>query len=665
MANRIDDYFLNPPGDGDGDGDGDAGRDEHARCGFGLDDADALTKQVLRYLDDQAPAGTVAALGQRLRADPAARELFVHVCLLDSLLGEKFAPGRREFISDVVLGQDDGADGESRGASSLDAVAMRAISEDDVEAEPEPLEVPTWPAPPPPPTPWWMLRRTWAAAALAATVLLMIGVWTLVSVVSRQSASSVAVRPSRPHLQTAPSIPPAADAQPKPLPPPLVAMLSGAYGAAWDGTLTPPSVGQPLRAKSELILRSGLVRLTFRDGAIVVVEAPARFTPDGTGRMTLASGRMTAVVPHWARGFTVKTSTTEVVDLGTEFGVDVPEGQGESIAVMVFDGLVTLAPPATASAASQPVPQILKAGAGAKVDPTGAITALPVNPVKFVRNAEADARERAKSGSAFDRWSAYRYELARNPDVVAYYPFDAENKDKAPDRLTNASAAGAALDGRFTGRGADRPTWIAGRFAEKQALHFGGGLKRVEFPSGQNGVDFNRGGESFTVAAWVKFDPDPDNAVPRDPSAGFLSGVGHRGVLTRVVDKYERLTISAEVKGNIGLGFGLDAPVTAVGKRYAVVNSNRRATTSWQHVAVTYDQAAQQVIVFVNGENAGERAAKASPNTAFGLVGLGCRLNLDGEYHDSMEGAVDELVIVRRAMKVDEIKSMYESGKPD
>jgi len=50
-------------------------------------------------------------------------------------------------------------------------------------------------------------------------------------------------------------------------------------------------------------------------------------------------GRLTATVPSGATEFTVRTPTSEIVDLGTEFGVEVDE-QGNSMAV-VLSGRIT------------------------------------------------------------------------------------------------------------------------------------------------------------------------------------------------------------------------------------------------------------------------------------------------------------------------------------
>jgi hypothetical protein len=180
-------------------------------------------------------------------------------------------------------------------------------------------------------------------------------------------------------------------------------------------------------------------------------------------------------------------------------------------------------------------------------------------------------------------------------------------------------------------------------------------VSRVDFPSGPNGLDFGRGGASFAVAAWVKFDDD----------GGGDAGAASRGVLARVVDTYERFTLIAQPGGSYKVGLGLDAPITAVGERFAVLSGGEASRTRWQHVAACYDREAKRLTFYVDGHRVGETAGDADPNAAFGRVGLGCRVDVDGKLHDPMRGAVDELVILRRAVTADEVRRMHDAGKPE
>ena len=104
--------------------------------------------------------------------------------------------------------------------------------------------------------------------------------------------------------------------------------------------------GQKLR------LSRGLAEIAFGSGvAKVVLAAPACLEILAEQDGFLHAGSLTANVPHEAAGFTIRTPTARVVDLGTEFGVAV-EKSGRS-EVHVFVGSVTVEPQA---ARGQPFP---------------------------------------------------------------------------------------------------------------------------------------------------------------------------------------------------------------------------------------------------------------------------------------------------------------------
>ena len=87
-------------------------------------------------------------------------------------------------------------------------------------------------------------------------------------------------------------------------------------------------------------LKSGIVEFEFDNGATVILEGPAHFEVNTAERTFLHHGRVRTHVPPQAYGFTMDTQTMHVVDLGTEFGMEVnPDGAAE---VHVFDGEVEI-----------------------------------------------------------------------------------------------------------------------------------------------------------------------------------------------------------------------------------------------------------------------------------------------------------------------------------
>ena len=134
-----------------------------------------------------------------------------------------------------------------------------------------------------------------------------------------------------------------------------LAWLSGSVGSRWQiiesgsdqraaavssdsGVFWP--IGTEFKAGRQVKLVTGLAEITFRSGAKAVLAAPVQFSVVSPLAANLQLGKLSARVPHTAAGFTVSTPAGSVVDLGTEFGVEVtPE---RTMEVEVFVGQVAI-----------------------------------------------------------------------------------------------------------------------------------------------------------------------------------------------------------------------------------------------------------------------------------------------------------------------------------
>lgn len=90
--------------------------------------------------------------------------------------------------------------------------------------------------------------------------------------------------------------------------------------------------------QGDIELNTGYGELTLGNGVILVLEAPVKLTLNSAERITVKSGKLVARVPQNAIGFRIDTPTAEIIDLGTEFGVDV-NANGDS-QVHVIEGEV-------------------------------------------------------------------------------------------------------------------------------------------------------------------------------------------------------------------------------------------------------------------------------------------------------------------------------------
>lgn len=118
----------------------------------------------------------------------------------------------------------------------------------------------------------------------------------------------------------------------------LLALVIKLDGAQWepspmDGPA--PAEGSVLAARC-LRLSEGRATLSFFSGVTLTIEGPADLDLISVDRVFCRQGRLRARVPKGAEGFVVATPGSAIVDLGTEFGLNV-EVDGKA-RIMVFEG---------------------------------------------------------------------------------------------------------------------------------------------------------------------------------------------------------------------------------------------------------------------------------------------------------------------------------------
>jgi len=146
-------------------------------------------------------------------------------------------------------------------------------------------------------------------------------------------------------------------------------------------------IGQSLEA-GRISLDGGAVELTLRNGVVIVLEGPGEFDLTDELSATLHDGNVVVRMPDGMKGFVVRTPTTDVLDLGTEFAVSI--GAGNTTDVQVYDGAVI----ASAGGRQQAtrLPKRLVAGEAARflAGPDAASVAMDFRPTRFVRTLPAD-----------------------------------------------------------------------------------------------------------------------------------------------------------------------------------------------------------------------------------------------------------------------------------
>lgn len=245
---------------------------------------DPIQSLIRGYADGSITPSQFEQLQQALREDSAVREQLLHELNVHATL------------DDLATGTDSGK--ASRGGSESGGVDDSKDTQQDTDRR--------WL--------WWSYHRL----AVAATVLLAVGALSFFA--------------GRGNWNTEP-------ASPRPRTVEGVARLISTVDARWQTT-------EPLPGKSldlgEYRLVAGSVELEFREGARVTLRGPAKFALRSSNHIHLTTGSLVANVPEEALGFTVTTPQSEVVDLGTEFGLAVDETGRTDIHVL--DGLVQAFP---------------------------------------------------------------------------------------------------------------------------------------------------------------------------------------------------------------------------------------------------------------------------------------------------------------------------------
>jgi hypothetical protein len=205
--------------------------------------------------------------------------------------------------------------------------------------------------------------RNWLAIAAALIGVALVSSWLAYSLGGKVGRSNIAQRTQGNDVQS-------------------VARVTATRNCSW-AEASDIGYGSRLRAGQKLNLSTGLIEVTFDDGAVVVLEGPASFDVETRGRAQLHDGRLAAVVPERGRGFEVVTSRLNVVDLGTEFGV-MADSAGAT-EVHVFNGLVKAQ---LLDQAGHKVRTVeLNTAEAARIEPAAAVVArIPARDDEFVRS---------------------------------------------------------------------------------------------------------------------------------------------------------------------------------------------------------------------------------------------------------------------------------------
>ncbi len=391
-----------------------------------------------------------------------------------------------------------------------------------------------------------------------------------------------------------------------------VAQIGRAVDCRWADPGTAPQPGFFLPQGRRLELVSGLVEIKFGSGANVFVQGPATFTVESEAYGRLGVGRLTAHVSKPARGFTIGTPTARIVDLGTEFGVEV--GKDQDTQVHVLTGAVEVA----RTDAPDGARIRLGAGEGLRVDSTG-MTRMAAD-ADFVRSPPAEAGES-------HTYTAMALELR----PAAYWNFETIAGDK---RVLDVSGNGH--DGQL--RGGAAVAEGAGRVGNALWLD---GTGFVEVP---NHPALHPGRGSFTVAGWIQ-------VLARTGEHHLL---GQGSTATRYGEPRIAWSVRLDKAGRLRAGMDNAAPGS---NTFATALTADLRDGRWYHVAVVFDRERPAQLYYVDGQlvHTESLAGKVVDRTLESPHTLNIGMN-DG--FGFTTGLIDEVLLFRRALSAEEIRKL-------
>ena len=434
-------------------------------------------------------------------------------------------------------------------------------------------------------------------------------------------------------------------------PRPAIAVLARAVEAQWGGAASNLQEAAELRVGTLELLR-GTAQVDFYSGVRLVLVGPARLEIRSAREAHLERGKATCEVDEQGRGFRLSAPGTEVVDLGTVFGLKVPaNGQTE---VHVLEGKVAVGPPG-----GRHYTELGKSQAVRRLE--NALEAIAFAPNEFPRSADLKRSEDAGSARRLLAWRDAAAALDRDPAVLVHFAFHEEAADGGGVARNLAQSAARGSDGMVIGA-----RLAEGRWPGKRALEFRGRGDRVllRVPGAH---------DSLTVAAWLRVDAYQElvTALLVTEESRRWQGL-ENGQPPVALAELPYLPLRWELRNDGQLALNWQRADRSAGKGWHIHWANTDLKPgrlgTWTLLATVVDGARREVVHYVNGREVGRRPAMIESPFALTRLCLGNMSSTEAEAKAGIRygffGRMDEVIVANRAFGAGEIARLYEIGKP-
>jgi hypothetical protein len=391
-----------------------------------------------------------------------------------------------------------------------------------------------------------------------------------------------------------------------------------------------------LLPQGSIKLGSGIAQLEFFSGVTAILEGEAEFEIHSPMDMTLLKGKLRALVPVAARGFKVSTATGDVIDLGTEFALDV-NSQGAEMHVL--QGEIEWHPIDHEKLLLKDEESIrwTKAGESSQVsNSSGIFPSID----EFEQGFLDQKRERQQG------WNLQSERLADDSRVLAYYSIK-ENAERS--RLLKDEGR-LKLDGAIvSARG------VADRWGQSNsALNFSpaGSRVRVSIPGEHH---------SLTFYCWARID-----SLDRLYNSLFLTDGHELNEPHWQIKNDGRLFFSVKRREDLNAKKLDDKHIA-----YSPPFWDPSLSGKWFQIATVYDVDSQTTTHYVNGKAISRD--QISDEYIVDTVRIGAASI--GNWNEptrqephfalrNLNGAIDEFTIFTEALSAPEIADLFNKGKP-
>lgn len=408
-----------------------------------------------------------------------------------------------------------------------------------------------------------------------------------------------------------------------------VAVLTKSVGIVWDESADfQPILGDTLEA-GLLQIESGLAQVEFLQGASVVLEGPVEFSTENPNEGSLLKGKLRAVVPKVATGFAINLPQGRVIDLGTDFGLNVHAGG--STELFVYEGKVIYE---GKTESGDSVTRELRSGESIFIDPYGYANWVEMPSEPFISAADLAFRSMEESHRRHEAWVELSNAISADPKTLLYFTFDNHSpwsRILKNESLTNKMVQNGAIVGC---------KWGEGRWPGKGALSFNRPNDRVrlKLPSQL---------KSATFSAWIKLD-----SLKQDIAPILCSEPKSIGSTCWSINRTGQIVLRTRgARENIHY------------KSAVAFRSDK--LSRWSHVVTTYNAKLGIISHYVNGRSFSREKLKEIVVLNFPKAMIGySQAQLGAKNGLAFKGSIDEFGVFDGVLDEPEIRNMYEVGRP-